>query len=173
MTPMARVATGFLMVVVDLRIGGLDLVPDVVGWLLVVAGLVPLARRHEWFAAAAAAAVLGAIVSVPLFVGEPGPAVSMLTTGVETAMVFGTCSGIRAVVGRESVTRTADGIRWLDLTLTAVLLAIGVAVGFRQVESLAAIPLAILGLGVLVWFLLFLLRVREDPTLQDRQYAVG
>ena len=48
----------------------------------------------------------------------------------------------------------------------AVLLAIGVAVGFRPVESAAAVPLVVLGLGVMVWFLLFLLRVREEPTLR-------
>ena len=51
----------------------------------------------------------------------------------------------------------------------AVLLAIGVAGGFRPVESAAAVPLVVLGLGVMVWFLLFLLfllRVREEPTLR-------
>ena len=39
MTPVGRIALGLTLVLVDLRISGLDVVPDVLGWVLVVVGV--------------------------------------------------------------------------------------------------------------------------------------
>jgi hypothetical protein len=45
MSPVGRIALGLTLVLADLRIGGLDVVPDVLGWVLVVAGLGRLGGR--------------------------------------------------------------------------------------------------------------------------------
>lgn len=43
---------GFLLIMVDFRIGGLEILPDIVGYFLLDGGLGILAEQNEWFAKA-------------------------------------------------------------------------------------------------------------------------
>ena len=72
MTPLGMVVAGLVLVVVDFRYNGFDLVPDLVGWAVVLGGLVKLLARSRWFAAAAIAAAGGIAIGLPLLVAEPG-----------------------------------------------------------------------------------------------------
>lgn len=51
MTSVGAVALGLLLALLDLRISGVDVLPDVLGWLLALSGLTRLVRRHEVFRA--------------------------------------------------------------------------------------------------------------------------
>ena len=169
MSPLGKVVIGFLLVVFDFRFEGFDLVPDLLGWLLVLAGLMPLTGRSRGFAVAAVAAAAGALLALPLQLSEPGPVLGFLEAVAQTALVFGTCTGVRALVAEPRVRRTADRIRWADLALTGVGTAIGlVADGDTTVDGAAVGPLLVLvaaALAVAVWFLVFLWSQREQPEL--------
>lgn len=172
MTPPARVAWGLLLVFIDLRFNGFDVIPDMLGWVLIVWGAAALRGRSGWFELAGAGGIVGTVLSVPLLLAEPGPALMVVEALAQTAVVFGTCSGVRAVTGEASVTRTADGIRWLDLGLLVVLLLAWSVTGPVPVETVWAIPLAVVSFGVVIWFLVFLFRLTGHPTLQERSHAV-
>lgn len=185
MTPVARIAWGFLIVLVDLRIQGLDVVPDIVGWILAVSGTGRLFERSGWFRLATAACAVGIATAVPGAVSEPGTVLALAEGLAMTGLVFGACSGIRAVVAEPSVRRTADWIRWLDLGLmvvAGVLGALGESLRLPVSDAsppvglaLAAlvVPLVVVALAVAVWFVVFLLRLRHHPTLQAPAHAVG
>lgn len=177
MPPLARVALGLVIVVLDLRFEGVDLMPDPVGWALVLWGLVPLAGRHRGFGAGVAAALVGALLSVPQVLAEPGEALGTLQAVVETVLVFGTCTAIGGLADEARVRTTANRIRWTDLGLTVVLtgLASLPVEQPRDVTGVAALAVA-LGLAtlvVMVWFLVFLLGVRHRPAFSDRARVAG
>ncbi len=172
MPPLGKVVLGFLLVVLDFRIDGFDLIPDVLGWLLVLVGLMPLAGRSPGFAAAAVASAAGALLALPLQLDEPGLVLGLLEAATQTVLVFGTCTGLRAVVAEPRVRQTADRIRWADLTLAGLGAAIGLVAGRGagggQVDGAAVVTLLVLlvaTLAVAVWFLVFLWSQRARPEL--------
>ena len=71
MTPLGPVSLGLVLVLVDVRGEGVDLVPDLLGWVLVLAGVHRLARLDPRFAAARSAALVSAFLSLPDAVGGP------------------------------------------------------------------------------------------------------
>ena len=168
MPPLGKVAIGLLLVIVDFRIESFDLVPDVVGWLLVLAGLVPLSRRSGGFGAATLAAGLGLLVALVGLVAEPGPAFAALGGLTETVVVFGVCTGVMALVAEPSVQRTANRIRWADLAITLVgtggILAIDGAGTLDGAEGLLLVLVPV-ALAVVVWFLVFVWSLRDRPEL--------
>ena len=172
MTPPTRILWGLVLIVFDFRIDGLDLVPDLLGWLVIVWGIVPLRDRSGWFDLAMVGAALGALLSIPQLVSAPGPELTMVESLAMTALVFGTCSGIATLVDEASVVRTATVIRWLDLGLTAVLV---LATGLERTVSVWTVswvlPVGLLALVVFIWFAVFLFTLRRHPALQERQHA--
>jgi hypothetical protein len=64
--PLQKVAMGLVVVVLGARFGGVDALPDPLGWLLVVAGLLPLRRDVPLDGWLVALAALAGLVSVPL-----------------------------------------------------------------------------------------------------------
>jgi hypothetical protein len=179
MHPLRRVAWGFLVVLVDLRFEHFDLIPDVLGCALVIAGLSALADRHVGFRVARLAA-WGALVTavffeyvfrVPAGASDSGRWVT-LDTVLMTVFVFGTCTALRALARKNGDSSTAAGaniVRWLDLALAVVSLAAGVAVGVAV--GFPPEPVQVLGemivlflVGVVltvvdvVWFLVLLFR---------------
>ena len=170
MSPLGKVVIGFVLVIVDFRIDTFDLVPDVVGWVVVLSGLMALAGRSRGFTVAAAAAGTALLLALVDLVAEPGTVLGMLGTVTATAVVFGTCTGVRALVADPSVRRTADRIRWADLVLTGIAIALGLAAGGEEVsvQGAAVGPLLVLvlvALAVVVWFLVFLWSLRHRPEL--------
>lgn len=64
MNPLGTVALGLLLALLDVRIGGFDVLADVVGWVLVVIGLGRLVQLDTRFAGARAVAVLSGLLSL-------------------------------------------------------------------------------------------------------------
>ncbi|MEZ5097129.1 MAG: hypothetical protein R2731_14115 [Nocardioides sp.] len=98
-TPLGKAAWGFLLAALDLRINGVDLLPDPVGWVLAAVGVWALAGRSLGFRVAAVLASVEAVVSLPLVVSEEIPApLSSLDVLLQTGFVFAVCSGLIAAL---------------------------------------------------------------------------
>lgn len=169
MTPLGMVVAGLLLVVNDFRFNGLDLIPDLIGWGIVLGGLAKLAGRSPWFTAAAVAASFGVVLGIPLLVVEAGRGLVAAESLVIGVLVFGTCTGISAVVDRSDVQRTANLLRWIGLavTLTALLSsALGRSIMVTaDGAQVAAAVVVLLALAFFAWFLVFLWSNRKDPAL--------
>lgn len=152
MSGLRTVAGALLLVLLDLRIDGLDLLPDPLGWAVAAWVLGGLAGRHRGFDVAAAAAAVACVASVPGLVG-PGPDwLWPVTTAATTALVFAACTAVRALVPTEAV--RAERLRWADLGLTGALVLL---TPFAEGQDWLAAPVLLLGLAALVVFVLFLL----------------
>ena len=170
MPPLGRITVGYLLVLVDIRFNGLDLVPDVAGWVLVLMGLGSLLGRSGWFRLATAAAAIELVASCFELV-RPATGLAALVDAVAgPAVVFGVCSGVMATVAAPAVRRTAEAIRWLSVVLGVVDLASRAAfAGQEDVQGLVALAVVlfvVVALGVVVWFLVFCWRQRALPELQ-------
>lgn len=165
MTPMGLVVWGMLLVAVDLRIDTFDVLPDPVGWLLVVVGALALRSHSRWFGLVVLAGSLGVMISAPQVLGPlDSTPFELASTLAETVVVFGMCSGIRDAISQDQGIRTtAHRIRVADLLLVALLMALVLA-GPDLAPVLLVAVLATL--GVFVWFCVFLLGHRRHPELQ-------
>ena len=177
MHPLRRVFWGFLIVFVDIRLGGFDVIPDVIGWVIVLAGLLAVSAQHAALRIALIAASIALVVG---FVTEyvlaspstaDGTVWGVLDTVASTVFIFAMCTGMRDLAraaGNERIAAQADVVRWLDVALTVVVLAIAAAAGFPEerigIGSSSALPLLALpllafvaiALAVVIWFLVLL-----------------
>lgn len=64
---------GFLLIMIDFRIGGLEILPDIAGYILLARGLDALSEQNQWFARARGYIWLPLILSVfQLYEKPPG-----------------------------------------------------------------------------------------------------
>lgn len=151
---------GLLVVLVDLRVNGPDLVPDPLGWLLALVAVLGLRGWHRGFSLAAAGCGLGLLASLPDWARPDVTWVSTLTTVATTLVVFGTCTALMALVpGRRA---GANAIRWWDLALTAPVVLLGALLPGppREVHGpVATVLVLVLALAVLLVFVSFLVLV--------------
>ena len=154
--PLAATAWGLLLVVLDLRIDDLDLLPDPVGWLVVLLAVGSLSRLHRAFAVAAAAAALGLVASVPDWMAPGQSLVAMATSVAETVLVFATCTGIMSLAPDRRA--SANAIRWWDLGLSVALVPVLALAAADPAFGVAAVLLGIAALVVLICFVVLLFR---------------
>lgn len=121
----ARISWGLALEMIDFRIQGIDGLPDVLGYLLVLAGLAGIRPGSKPLALGRAAAGTQLVLSLPWIVGQPiafnlmnmqPPGMSALLlsaagTVVEMAMLFGICSVIRDRARSAGQTELADAAR--------------------------------------------------------------
>jgi hypothetical protein len=157
----ASVAWAVFLVTFDVRIDGVDLIPDLLGWAIAGVSLQGLARRNEWFGLAALAALPGIVVSLIDFTGEHVD----LDQGVSGLAMFwlivATCTGIARVWQGTPVAVTARSVRtwWVGISLAGlVVLASAASTGGA---APFVIVWALAGFCVLVWFALLLFRVNR------------
>jgi hypothetical protein len=158
---------GYVLVLVDLRFNGFDVIPDLIGWALVLWGLLPLLRRSGWFQVAIAAAVVEVFVAA-IELTQPAGSLTGLTDIVAgTALVFAVVTGVIATVGRPDVRAAGDPVRWTNLIMGVVAFVLVALVDAGQTVNLrGALPLVVfVGLGAVVWFLVFCWQQREQPEL--------
>jgi hypothetical protein len=164
MSALGLVVVGFAMVVLDVRIDGFDLAPDVVGWVLAAVGLSRLSPRSTWFRAAVAAAAVGMLLGLAQQLSEADGLLLAVQTLVETVLVFSVCSGIiDAARSVERIRGTANLIRWIDIGLAVAAI---VLLHVLPPEPVVVVLLAFASLGVAAWFMIFLLSIRDHPALQ-------
>ncbi|MEG3616244.1 hypothetical protein [Isoptericola haloaureus] len=189
MRPLLLVLWGLLVVAVDLKIEGFDLVVDLVGWALVARGLGTLAPRGTGFAVGAWAGVLGGLASVAELVPGAVPDTTTQVLGglvlvAQTVVVVATCTGIARVLEHDApVARRARRVRTAEIVVTVAVSGVAAVAALASVGSalLAPADLASWGLlgggvlvavglvatfAVLIWFLVLLWSVRDRPELQ-------
>ncbi|MDO8147308.1 hypothetical protein Q6350_02580 [Isoptericola sp. b515] len=192
MRPLQIVVGGLVIVVLDLRFDGFDVVVDLIGWILVVKALRLLAVRDRAFAVAAVGAVLGGLGSIVQLVPglTVGAGVVSVLGAVETlaltVVVVAICTGIARVLAHEpQVVRHARILRATDVALTVVALGLGSSpvllsagptpgtTGWLVGAGAVVLLLGALTFVVLIWFLVFLWRLRDRPELQEQQPVVA
>ena len=162
--PLATAATGLILVLVDVRIQGFDVVPDPIGWVMAAWALGSVATVHRGFRVAGIAAWLAVIPSLPdWFTGES----YLIAISIAVALLvveFAACTAVMAVSPARAP--SASAIRWLALGLSA---ALPLAIAGASVEpgvGLIALVIILADLAVAVWFLVMLYGVaKESPAM--------
>lgn len=172
LAPLRGMAIGLILVVADLRIDGIDVIPDPVGWALVMIAAWQVRSRHAAFRWAFVAGALGLLSSLPGWVGAEGSLLMLLDTLATTGLVFATCTGIAARSARHG--RLAGQLRWWDLGLTLPpLLLTPLAVDDSSGLS-ALVPLVLVwGLAVFVVFVVFLVLLFRVSRAEPQAVGAG
>ena len=186
MTPLGAVVAGLLVVLLDLRVAGVDLLLDPVGWLIVLRAVrrVPVARewshRVRW---AAAVSALLSLVDVLHPVGRGGadashdglPGVVQELYGIAVTVTL----VLLALALRDRAQEAGDvgsaGVlqrfAWLLAALGVAVLLLGWVVPAVVDETLlpavALLALGLVDLVVAVCFVIVLARRRHRPWLQE------
>ncbi len=180
MQPLRLAGWGLLLVLVDIRIDGVDVIPDLVGWVLAVVAMSKLQTLHAAFAVARTAAGAGILVNLAFYLGAEAVLVALDAIAVGV-FVFAVCTGLlrrAAQAGDAGTARAAQHIRWADATLTALSLVGLVVTGGQTVVVtgepwFAVILIGALAVLALLGWLIYLLFSRSDreylTTTQDTQ----
>jgi hypothetical protein len=170
--PLKTLAIGLLVVVVDFKVNGYDLVPDPIGWAVFLSGLAGLpssTRWRGWVTMLAALCLLGSIVAwfpqirVEVSVGGVGPdglAVGLLATAVMTGVTAVLCASLSDLAGRAGDASAAAKFRtacWLDV-LTTVLLPLAWLLG-----DVGIVALVVAGLAVVIYIVVLLFTHAARP----------
>ncbi len=171
MKPLLAVVVGLLLTVGDLRIGNgevqPDLLPDPVGWVVVALALGRLAHLHRALRLGTAAAVAGAVVSVPRWPGVIALRgvedwLGVLSGLAELAVVVAILSGVMAVLPPRRDTARALRTTYVVVAVVFALLALGAQVSVAL--GVLALMAGLVNLLVLVLVLVFLGSVSStDP----------
>ncbi len=182
MQPLRLAGWGLLLVFVDIRIDGVDVIPDLIGWVLAVVAMSRLQTLHAAFAVARTAAGAGVLVNLAIYLGADAVLVALeaITVGV---FVFAVCTGLlrrAAQAGDAGTARAAQQIRWAHATLTALSVVGLLATGGQTVDvtgepGFALVLIGALAVLALLGWLIYLLFSRSDreylETTQDTQLA--
>jgi hypothetical protein len=186
-SPFGKLFWGLLIVFVDLRINGFDLLIDLLGYVVVVIGLGELARRNRNFDRARPYAtvllILSALdlftrtptgdssVSAGLF-GSPGWAIAfaIALAFVNLMLVYLVCRGIGEMATQAGATDLADlsHTRWFFFIATYVgstLLLIG---AFAASDTLVSLAIVSIIASLVAAFLVLGLIRRADKTFYPR-----
>ena len=168
-TPLRLVVLGLLVVVADVDVGGLDLVPDPLGWAVVAVAVGRLARRTPGFGPLRTVAGLAAVGSLVQWVLGPaggGSAVVAFVLGVPATVFYVL---LPALVAREAVRQPApEPVRprpYAALALTWAVVAVLVTVAGLARSAVLAVPVLLLGFGYLVVLVVLLWRDHDRPWL--------
>lgn len=159
MTPVQSIAMGLVLVLVDVELGGWDAVPDVLGWALVVAGLVRLRPDPVETGWLIGLSVLAGAISLPLTdrsVAESLPeSTGWLLSLPEIVFSIVLAAELARVLAasRPDLAGRFRVLRWLF-----VVVAVGPILLFGAGVGVLLVPLAILAVGSYVYFVYQLFR---------------
>jgi len=135
-SPFGKLFWGFLIVFIDIRINGFDLLIDLVGYVLVVLGLAELAKRNPNFGRARVyATVLLALSALDLFTRSSGSRIVLFGSSGLTAvffillllvnlmLIYLVCKGIAEMATAAHAPHLADLAmsRWVVFLITFIL----------------------------------------------------
>lgn len=175
MRPLKLVAWGLLVVFVDVHLGGPDLVPDFIGWLLVIVGLSKLRPLDRAFGTAVIAAAAEVAISLLTWFDEDSNLVAYALDVIASGLVlFFLSTAIRQRAAAGGDPKTADYlniIRWGDVLLSAcALTTIAFADDATRQSGLNSAPvvtlIALAALPLMIW-LLYLLFTRAERSYLD------
>jgi hypothetical protein len=160
--PLQSVAMGLVIVALGAKVDGYDLLPDPLGWVLVVRGVTQLPRPLPWRDTLVLLAGLALVVSVPLWF----PAVVDTLADTDDSLVWaanlpqvGFTATICAALARPATdagdTRAAS---WLKTASTLAIAAGALPIVVYAVEPELLIPLLLLALLTIVLVIVLLFR---------------
>ena len=164
MTPLQKVAMGLVIVVLQPKIGGFDALPDVLGWVLVMLGLLDLRMRLSSFATLRVLAALAGVVSAAIFwppVIDAAPeSTGWLLSLPQIAFCIILCGSLSELGKSDdaATSRRFSLLRWVFVALAAapVLLYGG------GVDALR-IPLAVVAVAANVFLIYLLFKISKRP----------
>jgi hypothetical protein len=178
MKPLTLVAWGIIVVLLDLRVGAVDLVPDIAGWSMAVVGVYRLAPAEVRTLAAMGCACVAAALSVASYLehleGTRGWLV-VLEGAAAAGFVFGLATEI-AARSRSIDVALAKGfvvVAWASAALAATGLAVAVGAGGATIIEpqvpVAQTLVALLAVGGVLLGAIFAVMLFATA---DRPYAV-
>lgn len=172
MDSLRTVAVGLIIVAVDLRFNGADIITDGIGWLVAFVGLLGLAKLHGGFQMALVATAVGGLA----WAGDPWLGVdrdlaSWGELAAQTVVVFAMCTALMSLVPAKS--ESANTIRWADLALGLLAVLVG-AMFEGQYDAGPALLILLLIIPALVIYVCFLvLLFRCAPLTPEPAVASG
>lgn len=168
MAPIRRAGLGWLLVIVDLRFDGYDVVVDAAGWLVVWLACGAMQQRSPWFRWAARCAGVALALSFLEYLPSP-PGELLLAVGYNVAFaatIFCQASGMTGcaqAAGAASIATQTNVLRWtvLGLNVAASLGMVAYYAGGVSAAMVAA--LVFFSLACIVWFTALQLLVGERP----------
>jgi hypothetical protein len=154
MTPLQKIAMGLVITLVDAVIAGYDAVPDVLGWVLVVMGLLEL-RDRMTVSTLLPLAVIAGVVSLaslrPALLEDLPESTAWLLSLAQIAFSFVLCAEVATLVGDPLAGRFRV-LRWVFLVVGA-----GPVLLYGGGIDVLLVPLAVLAVaaGVYLVYLLF------------------
>lgn len=170
MLPLYRIAAGFLITSLALRINGFDLLVDVIGWVLVVFGLSRMeASVDPAFRRARVSAIVTGVISCAVPIGlTVNSVIGLLYTLSTQVTIWLIAEGIIARArnaGDASTASTFNVLRWILATVIAVGWLVSYAVTSPQGLGTIALILAVVGFVATIWFIIRLYRSARLPYL--------
>lgn len=186
MTPLGLVTLGLTLVLIDIRIGDVDVVPDLLGWIACFIGFGQLAPRlHRWQQARQISYVSAGLQVLLIFAAigqvQLSPVASSVFTVIDLilgiAIVAAICTALIETLSETAPTpdtkptgpvREALLIRAIYLALAGILVALVViALVTGAVFASGGLLFLLLPLfGTYIWLLTLIFRLRSHPELQ-------
>ena len=158
---------GLILVVLDFRINGFDLIPDFVGYALVGVGAAGLSQLSAQFITAGA---LSSLLAVCDIVGMVTPTESaffgILVTIINCAMIWNLLGGVIVHAtdrGRPDLAERAANRRIWYVGIMAVATALGLSGKvLGSAVAIVVVPLVVAGIVVMIMILHLIHRVRYE-----------
>lgn len=147
------VALGWALIAVDLYTKNVDVVPDPVGWALVLYGTYRLAGRGPWLRGALYATLVATVISLASWFPETAwrDAAELGSSLAEPVVIVVMLTGLILAAEAGDDTKSASRMKIMRKTIVICLLgtvALGIAVG-----GAVLMVLVLLNLLVLLWFI--------------------
>lgn len=164
--PLALLAAGQVLVILDFRVNGFDLVPDPLGWAMGVAAMSSLAALHHGFVFVGWASFNGVVVSLPDWVDPDAFAwlLDLMFGALSVLLVVATCTAIADILpGRAASARAVRS--WTLVTTAALVLTILLSTAAPDLDLLVLVVglVGLVGLGVHLWFVVLLVGCSTLP----------
>lgn len=159
MSPLQKIAMGLVIVVLDADLRGFDAVPDVAGWVLVLAGLRALRGLVVGFRTlltlAAASALAAAVLLWPGLADSLAETTGWLFSLPQLAFCIVLCGALATMAGHHdaAVARRFSALRWLFVGL---LFAPAVLYGGGVEALLVPVSVVTVATNVYLVYLLFM-----------------
>lgn len=155
---------GLVIVVLQPKVGGFDALPDVLGWVLVMLGLLDLRARLDNFAALRTLAVLAGVASAVIFWPTVYESVSESTGWLVSLPQLAFCALLCASLSELSkpddaaTSRRFSFLRWVFITLAA-----GPVLVYGGGVDVLLVPLAVLIVAANVFLIYLLFKISKRP----------
>jgi len=164
MTPLQKVAMGLVIVVLQPKVRGFDALPDVLGWVLVMLGLLDLRARLDNFTALRMLAVLAGVVSAVIFWPTVYDSVPESTGWLLSLPQLAFCALLCVSLSElskpddKATSRRFSFLRWVFIILAA-----GPLLVYGGGVDVLLVPLAVLIVAANVFLIYLLFKISKRP----------